>query len=420
MKYRRTQNKRNTVPAGAGVSTPKRRTTTKGKTTTALAAKLTTSLEEEMSKEKPKMKGLVRGLIHDRCRDFLANSRINITHAWTLSTVWYTIEPILKQLDMKIKDRTREIVQDRYVLEICRDELRITRESIGIYAAHKGVLFYRGQQYIVTPDNLHELAKFGTDLIVIEKEAPAKAFSHLAEKYPISILSTGGFLSEKHEQLATLVNERKGHISIWHDLDDAGIKIGMQVKGIFDLGLDFEALEELGVNEQDVRQEQKAKKSTHMVWLRKYCPTDHSMSRHLHWLEVWKIEIDTVMKVVSAERIWKELILKRLAEQFPSRDYTDVVNVKGTWTEPHFVKELNDEMQNACKDMAQGIDEELMEELGDVKDEIPSIDDIDKDMGDRRLDAYEAHEKYEELKEKYQELKTWIAEQDWRRPSSSS
>lgn len=357
------------------------------------------------------IKGLVRALLHDRV-DHIRNDRsLKVTYPWTLSTVWYIIEPLLKTLGFEIKDSHREMIQDEYVLDICRYELHITRESIGVYAMAKGVLYYNGKAHLVDIDDLPKLSEFGIYLVVIEKQAPAKAFSNLAKDFGIAILSTGGFFSENHQELSKLVGKQGGHVGVFRDLDSSGLSIALNAapSGVFDLGLDFAFLEELGLDPDTLKQAGPGETS-HWKGL-----CDHGLvedEEFLEWLRDYKIEIDNVMKVMPAQKMW-DLIMKRLAEKFPSYNLNRAIDVMTNYTEPDFMIDLNQSAESALRNTVWGLDNDIKDEFEDCTDEIRKLDDVQDDLDDRRIEAYESNDLYHKLRKKAQALTDWINKQNW-------
>ena len=71
----------------------------------------------------------------------------------------------------------------------------ITREGLGIIARARAVMYFKGQTYLITSDNIDELASIGTtDLVIVEKEGITDVLIKHAAKYSIALVATAGKL----------------------------------------------------------------------------------------------------------------------------------------------------------------------------------------------------------------------------------
>lgn len=104
------------------------------------------------------------------------------------------------------KHRTRETIQVAYIKDIC-DLLEIRRIEIGILAGEAGHLFYRGEHYAVSLDDLGSLKKLGVIILIIEKRGIAELLRDVLKPYGIAVLSTQGFLTENALDLQDLASE---------------------------------------------------------------------------------------------------------------------------------------------------------------------------------------------------------------------
>jgi hypothetical protein len=389
----------------------------------------TTHVEAAVAKGKAKLaagKGdwglkmaLVRAILEDRRAAVRANPKLKTTHFWSLSSVWYIWEKLWKNefgltiLEGEKKKQLREMIQDEYVLYICRDEWGITRDELGIYASPKGVLYYEGEEHLVTLDAAQtRLSNLGTHLLIVEKQAAAKAYSNFADDCGIAVLSTGGFLTENHQELAKISKAAGGNVSMMDDLDAPGLVIALKVPGVYHVGLDFEFLETLGIDMVEVEQEWHV--TSHWKWLRENIPDDHPLSQHLDWLSHHKVEIDHVNDVAGSERVWKEVILPRLSKHFPINDYTRAYNVKSGYTEPDSIGELDGAVIGACEDMTQRLDDKIHNQLKKVEGgRILSIKKLRKLITEKRTEQYNSFDLFLELEEKINDLTNWVNEQDW-------
>ena len=111
------------------------------------------------------------------------------------SNVFYDLRKPLEEagIDVTSKEalekRRRQIIQVQYIKEIC-DSLEIRRAEIGILAGEAGHLFYRGNHYAISLDDLGKLKELGVIILIIEKRGIGEMLRHLAASYGIALLST--------------------------------------------------------------------------------------------------------------------------------------------------------------------------------------------------------------------------------------
>jgi hypothetical protein len=227
----------------------------------------------------PKMKDLVRGVLRDRLQAVRDDPSLKVTDRWTLSTVFYTVRPIALSRGIKLKPSSRKTIQNQYVKDICGGELGVRRDELGIVAAVRAQLYFRGKIYDFSLENVRELAGRGTDLLVIEKEGIAEILAPFAAEVGIAILNSRGFLTENAEDLSRLANELGGHITVLTDFDASGAVIEKQIPGIFRVGVDLDLLRVLDVDPASVQEE--CTPSKHWKWLKKTEPN----YEHLEYLK---------------------------------------------------------------------------------------------------------------------------------------
>jgi hypothetical protein len=135
------------------------------------------------------------------------------------------------------------------IKDVC-DELGIKRSSIGIVTDNVGYLYFRGEQYSVGIDQIKELVKKGTDVIIVEKQDMALSLAPYAAPYGIALLSTRGFLTENAKDLQKLAKEEGAHIAIQTDYDISGLVIAEKVPEVPRLGIDESTLMLLGLQDK--------------------------------------------------------------------------------------------------------------------------------------------------------------------------
>lgn len=69
----------------------------------------------------------------------------------------------------------------------------VTRESLGIVAKARAMLYINGRVYPVSFDSKEELARLKvTDMIIVEKEGVTDVLLYTAQKYRIALVATAG------------------------------------------------------------------------------------------------------------------------------------------------------------------------------------------------------------------------------------
>jgi hypothetical protein len=217
------------------------------------------------------------------------------------------------------KRRTRETIQVDYIKSIC-DSLEIRRVDIGILAGEAGHLFYRGEHYAISLDELDSLKRLGVIILIIEKRGIAELLRDVMAPYGIAILSTQGFLTENALDLADLASKVGGKIAILTDYDISGIMIAYQVPEVPRIGIDGETtLGELDIlNKKRDVEETYIPGKTHLKAVEDNID-DFEEPVDLDYLKNNRIEIDAVLKEVGAERFCNWIMMK-LEEIFGSEE----------------------------------------------------------------------------------------------------
>ena len=174
------------------------------------------------------MKYYVGDYIHERLQKVLEDSELLRHKRILTSDVFYDLRSTLEAngIDVTstnaiIKKKRRVKIQNEYILEVCRD-LGIKRRHAGIITGDAGYLYFRGQRYAVSLDELDTLKHKGTDIIIIEKQGIAEKLRYKADSYGIALLSTRGFLTENALNLSELADINGAKIAILTDNDISG------------------------------------------------------------------------------------------------------------------------------------------------------------------------------------------------------
>jgi hypothetical protein len=217
------------------------------------------------------------------------------------------------------RHRTRETIQVAYIKDIC-DTLEIRRIEIGILAGEAGHLFYRGEHYAVSLDDLGSLRRLGVIILIIEKRGIAELLRDVLAPTGIAVLSTQGFLTENALYLQDLASQVGGKVAILTDYDISGIMIAQQVPEVPRIGIDGDlTLREIGVqNKKTDIEEIYIPGRTHLRAVEEKID-DFEEPVDMAYLKNKRIEIDAVLREVGSERFANWLMAK-LEEVFGSEE----------------------------------------------------------------------------------------------------
>ena len=260
-------------------------------------------------------------------RKQLFEKKKNIPDAeWTSQqSLWYKARNAYFQ---KHPQATMDDMPDRKyfisrVRGICK-EIGVTRESCGIFAAERAMIYFRGMKTGVSLDSIQEVFKFGSDLISIEKEGMAATFEQFASKIGVAIMNSRGQLVDYAEELLKMAKESGAKVWIVTDMDDAGFVMRNNLPGVACLGVDMKMLQEISKDsktpfEDFLRQVREPLKM-------KYKITDEQR-KELELLgggdgsQNSRAEIDAVVAVAGAGKVW-DYFVKEMQRLEPVRDLT--------------------------------------------------------------------------------------------------
>ncbi|MFY9872186.1 MAG: hypothetical protein WAK17_20950, partial [Candidatus Nitrosopolaris sp.] len=267
--------------------------------------------------DRPSRIDCMREVIKARYAAVQADKTLKDTQRWTRSTAFYTCRKILKNIGYADEELNRENIT-QYIEQVC-DEMKITREDCGVYAADRAQLYFRGRTYDIGFDDLEGLAQKGVDMLIIEKEGGAEQLAPLAAKKGIALLNARGFLVEYAIRLAEIAGKYGCNIAILSDLDIYGLTICSKIPGVYRIGISFETVRYFNLNLEDVEEEYNA--PSFDMDFSKFA------TEELEYLKSKRIEIDSVMIAVNDNQKFWEYIVKKLEEQFPTRDYNRAIDI---------------------------------------------------------------------------------------------
>lgn len=232
-------------------------------------------------------------------------------------------------------DESEPDVSRKYFIEKVRQicaAMGVSRERLGIFAAERAILYFRGSRTGVSLESIAEVFRYGSDLIAVEKEGICVVLEPLAAEYGIALLNSRGQLVDYAEQVIAEARKSGARAFLLTDMDDAGFVIGNNLEGIDRLGVDSHMIQELAretgyVTTDEVKEFRKGIEEKANFY---FTNLDGDQYLELGWTnkeppsrkdQMTRVEIDAVLAFVGRERFWAHL-LKRMKELAPERDLT--------------------------------------------------------------------------------------------------
>ncbi len=108
----------------------------------------------------------------------------------------------------------------------------VTRESLGIVAKARAMLYFNGQVYPVTFDTKEESVRIGTtDMVIVEKEGVTDVLLEAeAKKYRIALVATAGKFVDYVKDLMKLIHEVAMNVCVLTDYDIDGVNMWRQAE----------------------------------------------------------------------------------------------------------------------------------------------------------------------------------------------
>jgi len=273
--------------------------------------------------------------------------------------------------------------------DICRG-WGTTREDLLIIADARATLYYNNQRYHVSLKNIEENQLYlrGTDVIIIEKAALCNLLAPLATKAGIALIDTKGYVVEYAKKLSDLAIKYDGHVAMITDWDSDGLLMSLRVyddisKEIYRIGIDWETREELEKmypelsGELELVKLQEEYKPGYSYTKLKKLPFYGEEERRIYYKNLWRleqfrIEIDSVQRVVGYQKLWA-FILKKLEERFPERNYNRAIHL-GTIL-PDTYLQLGNMLTEKMKPELDILKQEIRESLEDFKGFLDNVSD---------------------------------------------
>jgi DNA topoisomerase VI subunit B/5S rRNA maturation endonuclease (ribonuclease M5) len=243
------------------------------------------------------------------------------------------------------------------------------RERLGIIAAERAQLYFRGQVTPISVDRIEDLAAKGSDVILIEKEGVCELLEPFAVRRGIALLNSRGFATDYAKQLLKLSQKWKGNLFLLTDFDASGLLIASKVlEGkIPRIGVDLKMVKKLELSRRDLEEKYDAPKK-HLMGLPQEMQAEVKDTR---------IEIDAVLAAIRPEKFWN-YIEQSILEIAPTRDMNRSVDLN-----IQFPSEIAESI-NAIKEFIQFLGSEkqgeLRQMLSDWNEGFVDVDDKEKEF----------------------------------------
>ena len=195
-------------------------------------------------------RSVMRYLIDRRWLAVYANPKLltDKKHRMDQSDIFYPMRTMLYRKGYDVSSLAEGEKRQKlysYIKEYCEDTLGIKRHQIGIFAADRAVMAYRGDTYSISFENCKQLAKQGVDIICIEKEGIVEKLTPFTEGVGIALVQSQGFVSEYGVMLAEEGKKTGANVMVLTDFDTDGIKIAFELEGVIRVGIDFESIDQI-------------------------------------------------------------------------------------------------------------------------------------------------------------------------------
>lgn len=282
----------------------------------------------------------LRAFLKERKAAIDADPSLLVNDRLTQSGVWYRIRPRMLAAGFRPRNKLGqnnkgEDIYDwnttrngltssinEVIKEIWDDE-SVTRESLGIIAKARAMLYFNDQVYPVTFDSKEELARVGTtDMVIVEKEGVTDVLLEAAKKYRIALVATAGKFVEYVKDLMKLADDAGINVCVMTDFDIDGINMWRQANEKMRL-----EIKRIGITRDVVTWLQNNNYEIDITDVEEEYQPNPALFEDDDdpYLLSKRIELDNVIQKVGADAFWKYIVYQ-LEKEFPDeRDYREIV-----------------------------------------------------------------------------------------------
>jgi DNA topoisomerase VI subunit A len=175
---------------------------------------------------------------------------------WNMDEAFYRLLDAFKKGIKPRRENVKSVIQ-----RVCK-VYGVTRESLGIIAGSRAVIYFEGESYSVGYDAILRLAEMGVDHVCVEKDGVCEILADRAEKYGIALVNTRGHLTDYCERLMIAAEKSGATVVIITDYEYAGIGIASESPlNVHWIGVNDEMLEYFHLSKEEVAVDAENKKS---------------------------------------------------------------------------------------------------------------------------------------------------------------
>jgi hypothetical protein len=284
---------------------------------------------------------------------------------WTQSDVFYATRKLL----IETYHYSNEEIDRNYITglikEVCEDDLGVKREDIGILAADRAQLYFNGKWMDVGLQEIEQLSMYGIALVIIEKEGVAEQLRVFADEKRIALLNTRGFLTEYAEILSRKSEDEGCKVAILSDFDASGLVLAGKAPNAYRIGIDFETLQDLGLDIKGVEEEYKP--GSHLDPLSKYDGKMYGVysADWIDYITTKRVEINSVTEALKDNEKFWNWILEKLRAKFTDWDYTRAVDTP-EYVKPKALESLNETIEKIGTTKLKERREQLRDKISDI------------------------------------------------------
>jgi hypothetical protein len=229
------------------------------------------------------------------------------------------------------------------IKQVCEEDLGVKRENIGILAADRAQLYFKGKWMDVGLKEIEQLSMYGIALLIIEKEGVAEQLSVFADEKGIALLNTRGFLTEYAEILSEKSEKEGCKVAIFTDFDASGLVLAAKAPNAYRIGIDFRTLQDLGLDIEDV--EEGYKPGNHLEPLEQGGKFAGLYPQEwIEYIRTKRIEINSVTEALNDNEKFWDLIVNKFRTRFTNWDYTRAVHIP-EYVMPKTLQLLNENIE---------------------------------------------------------------------------
>jgi hypothetical protein len=262
---------------------------------------------------------------------------------WTQSDVFYATRKLLIETYHYINEEIDRDYITGLIKEICEEDLGVKREDIGILAADRAQLYFKGKWTDVGLKEIEQLSMYGIALLIIEKEGVAEQLSVFADEKRIALLNTRGFLTEYAEILSKKSEKDGCNVAILTDFDASGLVLAAKAPNAYRIGIDFGTLQDLGLDIKDV--EEGYKPGNHLEPLEQVGKLAGLYPKEwIDYITTKRIEINSITEALNDNEKFWDWIVGKLRARFTDWDYTRAVSIPD-YVMPKPLQSLNENIE---------------------------------------------------------------------------